>query len=283
MIPSSFSYTRANSVAEAIELLQKHGDDAKLLAGGQSLIPTLKLRLNEVDTIIDISHLEEIKGISEADSHIVIGAGATHADIVHSELIQSKASLLSEGAEWIGDVQVRNAGTIGGSVVHADPAADWPGLLMAADATFMLQSASGTREVAAADFYVAMYTTAIEDGEVLTQIKVPVPAAGTKSTYQKFMQPASRFAIVGVAVQLTHSDGKCSQVRVAINGVSAVPYRATAVEQAMEGQPCDEGSLAAAAAKAVEGVSVMSDHFADANYRSQMAQVYTKRALAATI
>ena len=281
MIPTGFTYHRAQSLKEALSLLAEKGDDAKLLAGGHSLIPAMKLRLNQPAFLIDISRLEELKGIKEEDGHLVIGAGVTHGEIAHSELVKSKLSMLAEAADLIGDVQVRNVGTIGGSLAHADPAADWPALMLASEAQIVLQNADGERSVAAEDFFTDFYETALAENEVLKAIHIPIPPAGTSSSYQKFMQPASRFAIVGCAAMVTRSNGTCDRVRVAFTGVADVAYRAKEVESALTGKAYDEANIKAASEGAANGVQVMGDHFASETYRSHLAKVYAQRALMA--
>lgn len=266
MISEKFDYIRANSVDEAIQLLDKHGMDAKIIAGGHSLLPAMKLRLNSAEVLIDISKISAINEISESGDSIVIGAGVTHAEIMRSDLVKSNVSLLSSAASMIGDVQVRNRGTIGGSIAHADPASDYPACLLAAEATVEVIGKNGTRKISAADFFVSMFTTALEDDEVIVAVHFP---KGSNGNYLKFFQSASRFAVVGVAVV------KNGSTRVAINGVSDTAYRASAVEEAI-----NSGANASdAAEKAVDGIDVLSDHFADEKYRSHLAKVYTKRAL----
>ena len=271
MIPSNFNYIKAKSVNEAISLMDTHGDDARLLAGGHSLVPSLKLRLTDYQYLIDVSKIAELRTIEEKDGMIHIGAMVTHGEIVKSDLIKAKLSIFSQAADLIGDVQVRNLGTIGGSVAHADPAADWPGVLLATDAHIHVQGKAGSRTIAAADFFLGLYTTALAEGEMITSIGVPVHT-GARSTYVKFMQPASRFAIVGCAVVMNGNGA-----RVAFNGVSATPFRDKSVEASLDGGESSE----VAANKAAEGVSIMSDHFASEDYRKQMAKVYCKRALSA--
>ncbi len=270
MIPSNFNYIKAKSIDEAISLMDTHGDDARLLAGGHSLVPSLKLRLTDYQYLIDVSKIPELRNIEEKDGMIHIGAMVTHGEIVKSDLIKEKLSVFAQAADLIGDVQVRNLGTIGGSIAHADPAADWPGVLLATDAHIHIQGKGGSRKVAAGDFFQGLYTTALEDGEMITSIGVPVHS-GARSTYVKFMQPASRFAIVGCAVVMNGSGA-----RVAFNGVSATPFRDKGVEASLDGGESSE----VAASKAAEGVSIMSDHFASEAYRKQMAKVYCKRAIA---
>jgi aerobic carbon-monoxide dehydrogenase medium subunit len=271
MIPSSFEYKRANSVEEAIGLLSE--GYAKVLSGGHSLIPTLKLRLNSPDSLVDIAKISSLKGIKIEENNLVIGSTTTHQEIATSNLVKQHFALLSEGAGAIGDVQVRNKGTLGGSLAHADPSADWPALVLAADATIEVQGVGGKRTIKADDFFTGFFATALEEDEIITAIHFPIPETGTKSTYQKFVQPASRFAIVGCAI-VKQPSGK---VRVAFSGVSDNAFRDSAVENAVSSGKSNEDSALSAA----EGVSIMSDHYASEEYRKHLAKVYAKRALMA--
>lgn len=271
MIPTSFEYKRANTVEEAIGLLSE--GYAKILSGGHSLIPALKLRLNSPDSLIDVAKIPSLKGIKVEGNTLIIGASATHQEIASSSLVKQHFSLLAEGASAIGDVQVRNKGTLGGSIAHADPSADWPALVLAANATIAVQGAGGSRLIQADDFFTGFFSTALDEGEIITAVHFPIPEAGTKSTYQKFVQPASRFAIVGCAVVKQPS----GSTRVAFSGVSDNAFRDTEVENAVQSGESPES----AASKAAEGVSIMSDHYASEDYRKHLAKVYAKRALLA--
>ncbi len=264
MIPAKFDYIKATSLGQAIELLAKHGFDAKVVAGGHSLIPAMKLRLNRPAVLIDIKGIEGLDGITEEGGHIVVGANCTHNQIASSELVNQHVGILATTARTIGDVQVRNKGTIGGSLAHADPAADYPATVLACEAIIEVLGSNGQRSIPAVDFFTGMFTTALEDDEIITAVRFPKVADGN---YQKFYQSASRFAVVGVA---TVKNG--SSVKVGITGVSDSPYRATAVEQAYDG-------TGSAAEHAVDGVDVMSDHFANAEYRAHLAKVMVKKGL----
>lgn len=277
MIPSEFDYVKAKSIDEAIVLLQQH-DNAKLLAGGHSLIPALKLRLNRPSTLIDISRIPEMKGVKVEGGELVIGAMTTHYEIMTHDLVNKYLPMLSQAAEMIGDVQVRNMGTLGGSLAHADPAADWPASMLATDAVIEVAGASGKRSIKAGDFFTGFYMTALEEGEIITQIRIPMPAAGTKSAYVKFMQPASRFAIVGCAV-VVKGNGTFDDIKVAFTGVSDMAFRDTAVENSLKGKKADNENITAAASIAAESVSILSDHFASEEYRKHLAKVYVRRAL----
>jgi aerobic carbon-monoxide dehydrogenase medium subunit len=283
MIPTEFDYHRVSTIEEAIGLLQTYGDDAKLIAGGHSLLPAMKLRLNRPAKLIDISRITGLKYIREEGNHLVIGAGSTHNDIASSALVKSKVPILAQAGAMIGDVQVRNWGTIGGSLAHADPAADWPASLMATEAEIVAQGKSGKRNIKVQDFFKGLFSTALQEGEIITEVRVPIPANGTVGTYLKFVQPASRFAIVGCAIQLVKNGSSISQARVAFTGVSENAFRDTAVENALQGKALD-ASLADSAAKlAAEGVTVLSDHFASEEYRKHLAKVYCKRALGSLV
>lgn len=283
MIPSDFKYFRATSVTEALDLLSQNGADAKLLAGGHSLLPAMKLRFNNPGAIVDISGVQELRYIKEDQGYLAIGAGSTHADIAESELVANKIPMIKEAASSIGDIQVRNVGTIGGSIAHADPAADWPASLLAGEADIVITASSGSRTVAASDFFQGLFTTALTEEELITEIRLPIPDAGTNSTYLKFVQPASRFAIVGCAAVVTRTNGTIDKVRLAFTGVSATPFRDHQVEQALEGQDSSEDAIEAAAQHAANDVEVMGDHFASQDYRRHLAKVFAKRALGAII
>lgn len=264
MIPVAFDYQRASTIDEAIAALS---GDSKILAGGHSLLPAMKLRLNQPGKLVDISKIETLKGIREEDGEIVIGAATTHAEIAGDDLIKKHLPFYAEGASRIGDVQVRNHGTIGGSLAHADPAADWSAMVLAADATLEVQGSKGARRIKAADFFTGLFSTALEEGEIIIAIRIPIPADGTKTTYQKFAQPASRFAIVGCAVMRV-PDGKTT---IAFTGLSDTPFLITAEAAATE-----EGVN-----NALAGVSVLSDNYASEAYRIHLAKVYLKKALQA--
>ncbi len=280
MIPSPFTYQRAGSVSEALSLL---AGDAQALAGGQSLIPAMKLRLNQPEKLVDLSRIAALRQIEDAGDHLVIGSMATHGMISDHPLVAKHAGFIAHGAGLIGDIQVRNKGTIGGSMAHADPAADWPALLIAADATVALTSANGNRTLPAADFFTGFYETALEEGELITAVHLPKMGASQRGSYQKFVQPASRFAIVGVAVALTTAGGKVTAARVGITGLADRAYLDTAVAAALVGQPATAATAAAAAQAAGEVAGILADHYASEEYRQHLAKVYTKRAILACL
>jgi carbon-monoxide dehydrogenase medium subunit len=282
MISGSFEYFAPTALDEALSLLQEHGDDAKVLAGGHSLIPTMKLRLAEPAVIIDIGRIGGLKGISESGGKLVIGALTTHHELESSDLVQQKVPLLAQTAAEIGDVQVRNKGTIGGSLAHADPAADWPAAILALDADIQIAGPNGERTVKATDFFQGLYETDLGDDEILTAIHVSIPDANTKGTYLKLHQVASGFALAGVAVVLTKSGDTCQSVAVGITGVSDAPYRASGVESDLTGAALTADNIAAAAERAVDGIDALEDIHASQAYRQNLAQVYTRRAIEST-
>lgn len=275
MIPSQVAYTKPNTLKEALELIAELGDECKVLAGGHSLIPVMRLRLNDPETLIDISQLEELKGIRDNENSITIGACATHGDISKNEALKKYAPLITIGASHVGDRQVKNFGTIGGSIAHADPAADWPGILLAADAKIIIQNAERKREVDIDQFFKGLFMTAVEDGELITAIRIPKTDFNANSTYVKFDQPASRFALVGCAVAMAPG----GKARVAFNGVASKPFRDKNIETALNGKTLSEDTIQTATQNVADGVNVMSDHFASSVYRKQMAAVYARRAL----
>ncbi len=274
MIPAPFDYAQPRTLAEALALLGTHGSDAKLLAGGHSLLPAMKLRLAQPKTLIDLGRIPELSCIQARDGHIAIGALTTHYQIESSALLRDQCPLLSELAPQSGDVQVRNRGTIGGSLAHADPASDWPAAILALEADLELAAPHGSRTVKAGEFFVEMMQTALGPNEILREICVP--ATSKSVAYVKTAQKASGFAIAGVAVW---ADMVRKMVRVAVTGVASKPYRATAVEKALEGQPLAPPAIAQAAALAAQGVEPLSDIHASAEFRAHLACINTRRAL----
>jgi len=273
MYPASFDYKRPATIDEAIALLTEHGDDAKVLAGGHSLIPAMKLRLAQPAVVVDIGRIATLNYIREAGGAIAIGATTTHQEIESSALLREKSPLLAETASHIGDVQVRNRGTIGGSLAHADPAADYPAAILALDAEIDLVGPRGRRTVKAREFFVDLLQTAIGLDEILTEVRVPLTAKTV--AYEKTEQKASGFALAGVAV-VVGADG----IRVGITGVAATAYRAVAVEQALAGQRSPgAAAIAAAAAHAADGVEPLGDIHASPEFRAHLAGVNTRRAI----
>jgi carbon-monoxide dehydrogenase medium subunit len=281
MYPATFDYHRPDSVEEAVRLLATHKDDAKLLAGGHSLIPLMKLRLTVPKHVIDIRRISRLSGVREEGGAIVIGALTTHYAVESNAQLKSRCPVLPEAAAMIGDPQVRNWGTIGGSLAHADPAADWPPVILALGAELRVTGSKGSRTIKADDFFKGLLTTALGADEVLTEVRIPVPAAGTGTAYVKHPHPASRFAVVGVAAALTVSGGKCQAARVAITGVGAKAVRAPGVEAALTGKALDAQTIGAAAEKATDGLEVNADLQGSVEYKQHLTRVYTRRALEA--
>ena len=265
MIPPSFTYARASSVDEALGLAAEHGEDAKYLAGGHSLLPLMKLRFASPAVLIDLGRVEELSYVRDEGTHVAIGALTRHHDVQHSSVLGTDMPLLAYTAGQVGDPQIRHRGTIGGSVAHGDAASDLPASLLALDAVFVVRGASGTRTVPATEFFRGIFETALEPGELLTEIRIPKPLAPGWS-FQKFTKRAIDWAIVGVAAQ---GD------RVALVNMASTPMRAAAVEQALAGG----ASLEEAAAHAAEGTSPVSDINAGAAYREHLARVLVARAL----
>jgi carbon-monoxide dehydrogenase medium subunit len=273
MIPAAFDYVRPQTLEEAIAALASN-EDAKILAGGHSLLPAMKLRLAQPRTLIDIGRLRDLNYIRRNGDRIAIGATTTHGEIENSELLKEACPLLPEVAATIGDAQVRNRGTLGGSVVHADPAADWPGAMMALDAEMEIAGPDGRRSVPVADFFVQMMQSAVQANEVLVEIRVPVTARSV--AYAKFAQRASGFAIVGVAA-VVDKEGK--SVRVGVTGATPKAFRATGVEEALRGKTLTPELIREASAQADEGIETLHDLHASAAYRAHLVRVYTTRAL----
>jgi aerobic carbon-monoxide dehydrogenase medium subunit len=284
MLPASFGYLAARSVEEALQLLTQHGDDAKLLAGGHSLIPAMKLRLASPRYLIDLGSVPGLRGVRIDGESLAIGALTVHADIAASDLVCKRLPGLADAASMIGDVQVRNRGTVGGSVAHADPAADLPVILTALNASFVLQSASDNRTVSADDFFTDFYTTALTANEVLTEIRVPLPPSGAGTAYAKLPHPASGYVVVSAGVLIHRQpSGQCASARIAIGGMGSNPIRATATEAALQGQPLTPDVIARAAAKAADGTDPDDDSYASADYKRQVATVYARRAIEAAV
>ena len=276
---AAFDYHRANSVDEAIQLLEEHGDDAVLLAGGHSLIPSMKLRLSQPSNLIDIGRLDALKYIEDKGDHLAIGAATTHWEVESSDLVAQKAPLLGQTAGVIGDVQVRNMGTMGGSLAHADPAADYPAALLAAEAEIQVKGPDGERTIAAADFFLDLFLTSLGPGEIITEVRVPVQGAHTGFCYLKFAHPASRFAVVGCAAAVTRDGDRCRNVRLGVTGIANSAFRDHGVEEALEGRVASAEVIAAAASRAAADAELLSDAFAGEDYRRHLARVYAGRAL----
>ncbi len=283
MIPSSFEYFAPASLNEALKLLSAYKDDAKILAGGQSLVPLMKLRLAKPTHVIDLNRIPDLKYVRADGDSIRIGALTTHTEIENSELIKRGCSLLAQAAATIGDVQVRNQGTIGGSLAHSDPTADLPAAILALDAEIKASGPSGERWIKAEDFFVGFLTSSLEQDEILTEIKVPV-WRGSKTTYMKAAQRSSGFAVVGVAVRLElEQNGICQDIAIGMTGVGDKPYRAGEVEKLLKGKKLEIGLLERAASKVTSGVDPLEDINGSKEYRTHLAQVYTVRAIQAAL
>ena len=281
MYPAQFDYYRASSVAEALSLLQQH-DGAKLLAGGHSLLPMMKLRLAQPTALVDIGRVAELKGIEAADGLLRIGALTPHAAVASSALVRERCSLLAEAAAKIGDPQVRNRGTVGGNIAHADPASDLPAVLVALGATVVLRGpgheTGAPRRVAAASFFLDLLTTDLRAGEILTAVEIPTGAPGTGSCYLKVEHPASGYAICGAAAVLTLAGGRIEAAALCFNGVAPVPVNARGVAAALVGQPPDDSQLQQAMAH-LAVPDPLDDIHASGSYRVHLARVYGQRAL----
>jgi aerobic carbon-monoxide dehydrogenase medium subunit len=279
MIPAAFDYHCPTSVAEAMTLLGSY-DDVKILAGGQSLIPLLKLRLAAPEVIVDLGRIESLRGIREDGDALVIGATTSHDDVARSSLVARHALLLSKAVATIADPQVRHRGTFGGALSHADPAGDLPAPALALDASFVIAGASGTRTVAAADFFQDLFTTAIGEGEILTEVRIP-KLTGWGAHYEKFSRVAQQWSIVAVAATVLVQDGVIAQARVALTNMGSVPVRATATEQALAGVAVEASAIAAAVAGIADGTRPASDLNGDSDYRRHLAPILARRAVLA--
>ena len=282
MIPEAFAYTAPSTIADALSLLAEHGDDAKVLAGGHSLIPMMKLRLANPAVLIDIGRIAALRGIRRQGGVVTIGAMTTHAQIEESAELRALLPIMAEAATVIGDPLVRHRGTLGGSLAHADPAGDWPAVALALDATIHVSGPDGERTIAAREFFLDLFTSALEPGELLTAIDLPIPPAGTGMAYQKFAHPASGYAVVGAAAVVTvDADGFCRDCRVGITGAGAKATRAEATEKALVGERMSAERITEAAQQAGNGIDFLSDLAASAGYRANLVTVLTQRALTA--
>jgi carbon-monoxide dehydrogenase medium subunit len=279
MIPVSFDYLRPSTVEDAVAALAEAGDEAKVLAGGQSLMPVLRLRLNAPSLVIDLGGLSQLRGVRTEGDTLVIGAMTTHADVAADPTVAAHASVIARAAATVGDRQVRHRGTIGGSLAHADPAGDLPAAVLAAGATLVAVGPNGSRQIAAGDFFTDLFTTALGADEVLTEIRVP-SMMGWSAHYEKFHRTAQAWAVVAVAAAVRRDNGSIAEARVAFTGMGGTPVRASAVESALAGA-ADRGAVDAAAAHAADGTSPPSDLNGSADYRSHLATVLTGRAVAA--
>ena len=284
MYAPQFDYHRASSIADAHRLLAAN-PGAKVLAGGHSLIPMLKLRLSAAPAVIDIGRIAELRGVTQQGDSIRIGALTTHAEIAESSVVRTAAAALADAAGLVGDPTVRNRGTIGGNIAHADPASDLPTVLVALNAQIVATTASGERTIPAEQFFTGVMTTALGENELVSAVVVPSSIAGQASSYVKFSHPASRYAVIGVAALVTRAHGTCAAARVALGGLVSHAQRAPEVERAVIGTPGDDASVSAAAARVAAdlGDDVTGDIYASAEYRAAVAPVFVKRALATAL
>ncbi|MDP3891274.1 xanthine dehydrogenase family protein subunit M [Nocardioides sp.] len=280
MIPAQFDYLAPTTVEEALAALAEHGDDAKIIAGGQSLLPVLRMRLNAPEVVIDLGRIESLRGIREEGDHLVIGAMTTHSDVGSHPLVAEHARLISAAVEHLADAQVRHRGTFGGALAHADPAGDLGAPALALGAEFVIAGAGGTRTVAAEDFFEDLFTTAIGEEEILTEVRIP-RHTGWGAHYEKFVRVAHQWPIVAVAATVRSEGGTIAEARVGLTNMGSTPLRARAVEEALVGQPATDEAVRAAAASAAEGTNPPSDLNGDADYRRHLATVLTRRAVLA--
>ncbi len=281
MIPAPFAYARPTTVDEALQAIAEGGEDVKILAGGQSLIPVMRLRLAAPETVVDLSKVSELRGVREDGDSLVIGAMTTHADVVRDPLIQQYAPLIAEATETVADRQVRHRGTFGGALAHADPAGDLPAVALALDAEFVIAGQNGRRTVPAADFFVDYLTTALEEGELLVEIRVPKLTGQWGMRYEKFNRVAQAWSIVAVAAAVRREDGHIAEARIGLTNMGPTPLRARATEAALAGAAATPEAIAEAARSAAEGTSPSSDLNAQADYREHLVQVLTRRAVSA--
>ncbi|HEX6402809.1 MAG TPA: xanthine dehydrogenase family protein subunit M [Pseudonocardiaceae bacterium] len=280
MIPSAFDYVAATTVEEALAVLSQAGDDGKVLAGGQSLLPVLRLRLATPTMLVDLNKISELRGVRDDGDAIVVGAMTTHHDVLHDPLVREHAALLALATQTVGDPQIRHRGTLGGALVHADPAGDLLAPVVALDAEMVIVGPGGRRTVPGEAFFVDLFTTAVQPDELLVEVRIP-KKTGWGAHYEKFQRVAQAWSIVAVAAAVRTEGGSIAEARVALTNMAATPVRATGVEQALVGQPANAETIRAAAEHAAEGTSPMSDGNADADYREHLARVLTGRAVAA--
>jgi len=281
MYPAAFEYHAPGSVKEALDLLGKYKDDAKLLAGGHSLLPAMKLRLARPAHVVDMRKIPGLAGIKEDGGTLVIGAMTTHWQIESSPVVKAKCAVLAQAAAMIGDPMVRNVGTIGGSLAHADPAADYPAVVIACGAEIVTEGAKGKRTIKIDDFFKGLMTTAVGPDEIVTEVRVPALAAGAGAAYLKFPHPASRFAVVGVAAVLTMDGGKVGKASIGITGAGTRAVRAKGVEAGLAGKALDAATIQAAADKAADGVDVQADLQGSVEYKQHLLRVFARRAIEA--
>jgi carbon-monoxide dehydrogenase medium subunit len=280
VIPAAFDYTAPTTLQEALRAIAEAGDDGKVLAGGQSLLPILRMRLNAPQTVIDLGRIDELRGITDEGDHLAIGAMTTYADVLASDAVREHASLLARAIKEVADPQIRHRGTVGGALVHADPAGDVGAPALALDTEFVIAGPDGERTVAAGDFFRDLFETAVGEGEVLARIRVP-KHTGWGAHYEKFVRVAHQWSIVAVGATVQVEGGAIAQAKVGLTNMGSTPLRATAVEQALVGKPATEDAVREACAAAAEGTDPPSDLNGSADYRRHLATVLTRRAVLA--
>jgi carbon-monoxide dehydrogenase medium subunit len=281
MIPAAFDYVRPSTVDEAVAALAAAGEDGKVLAGGQSLLPVLRMRLSYPSTLVDLGRIDSLRGVRDEGDALVIGAMTTHDEVLRDPLVARHAPLLAQAAATVGDPQVRHVGTLGGSLSHADPAGDLPTVALTLDASFEVVGGSGSRTVPARDFFVDYLTTALAPDEVLTAVRVPKLGAGWSTHYEKFNRVAQAWAIVAVAAAVRRADGSVAEARVGLGNMGSTPLRASTVENALAGADASADAVRAASEHAAEGTHPLSDLSGGADYREHLARVLTRRAVLA--
>jgi carbon-monoxide dehydrogenase medium subunit len=280
VIPAAFDYVAPTTVAEALTALAEAGEDVKVLAGGQSLLPVLRMRLNAPDTVVDLGRIEELRGVRDDGDAIVIGAMTAYADIIADPLVGEHAALLVAALKEVADPQIRHRGTIGGALAHADPAGDVGAPVLALDGELVITGSGGDRTVAAGDFFVDLFETAVGEGELLTAVRIP-KHTGWGARYEKFVRVSHQWSIVAVAATVQASGGTITQAKVGLTNMGSTPLRASSVEQALVGATATEEALGAACAAAADGTNPPSDLNGDADYRRHLATVLTRRAVLA--
>ena len=281
MIPGKFDYVRPDTVDDAVRALADAGDEAKVIAGGQSLLPLLRLRLAYPEVLVDVGGIDELRGVWDSGDSLVIGARTTHYQLVHDPLVAEHAGLLAEATSTVADPAVRHRGTLGGALAHADPAGDLPAVILALDSTLIVRGPGGEREIAAADFFVDYLTSSLEPDEILTAVRIPKLGPGWGYRYEKFHRTAQSWATVGVAALVRRDNGTVAEARIGLTNMGTVPVRATAAEQAARGAEASRAALNEAAAQAGEGTEPPGDLHGAPDYRRHLARVLTGRALAA--
>ena len=280
MIPAAFAYHAPKTLRQAVRTLHSYEGDARVLAGGMSLIPMMKLRLANLGAVVDLGRIDGLAFVEPAETDLAIGPMTTHYTLETSTLVRERAPLLADAAAMVGDVQVRNRGTIGGAIAHADPAADYPAVMMASEATFRIAGGTRRRTVSAEQMFVDAYTTSLDEGEILVQVTLPAMRTNTGWSYQKLANRASRFAVVGVAALVTLADdGSCARVRIGITGAGPFAIRARAAERYLTGRVVDDASIAKASERAAKGIEFLGDVHGSPAYREHLTKEITKRAL----